>query len=59
MELKFKTLQKLSEILINITYFGKGRSSLSLSLRQRERKKESAVFFFLKILPQNGFQPHF
>lgn len=46
MELKFKTLQKLSEILINITYFGKGRSSLSLSLRQRERKKESAVFFF-------------
>ena len=43
MELKFKTLQKLSEILINVLW---ERKEFTISLTKREKKREVLCCFF-------------
>jgi len=48
MELKFKTVQNLSEILINVLW---ERKEFTLSLSKTKRKKSAVFFGFLKIFP--------
>ena len=49
MELKFKTLQKLSEILINVLW---ERKEFTISLSKTERKKVLCFLVFLKRKPE-------
>ena len=48
MELKFKTLQKLSEILINVLWERK-EFTIFLTKREREKKRSAVCFVFFLI----------